>query len=115
LSKRFGLFTWDKPAFACLASRVPYGTKITGKILRQIEQAENVLRTSGFKQFRVRYAGNIARIEVAPEERRKFFDEKFMDGVSQKIKAAGFLYVALELEGYKMGNLNREIKKEAAV
>jgi uncharacterized protein len=109
LSRRFNIPTWDKPAFACLASRIPYGTRISNEKLHQIEESEDVLRTLGFKQFRVRHYGEIARIEVAPEERRKFFDEKLMDDVSRRIKAAGFLYVALELEGYKMGSLNRAI------
>jgi uncharacterized protein len=107
LSRRFGLSTWDKPAFACLASRIPYGERIDRDKLGRVEQAEATLRALGFRQFRVRSHGNIARIEVAPEERRRFFDEALMDRVSRTLKSHGFLFVALELEGYVMGSLNR--------
>ena len=107
LSRRFGLPTWDKPAFACLASRIPYGERIDRDKLSRVEQAEAYLRELGFRQFRVRSHGNIARIEVAPEERRRFFDEALMDRVSRTFKARGFLFVALELEGYATGSLNR--------
>ncbi|GHV30928.1 adenine nucleotide alpha hydrolase [Spirochaetia bacterium] len=109
LSKRFDLPTWDKPAFACLASRIPYGERIDREKLSRVEKAETLLREAGFRQFRVRSHGDIARIEVAPEERRRFFDEKLLDSVSRSFKSYGFLYVALELEGYVMGNLNRAI------
>ncbi|MHB9293689.1 pyridinium-3,5-biscarboxylic acid mononucleotide sulfurtransferase [Hollandina sp. SP2] len=107
LSRRFDLPTWDKPAFACLASRIPYGERIDKEKLTRIEKAEDALRAWGFRQFRVRSHEQIARIEVAPEERRRFFDEAMLDRISQVIKSYGFLYVALELEGYAMGNMNR--------
>ena len=107
LSKHFGLPTWDKPAFACLASRIPYGERIDREKLRRVEKAEDRLREAGFRQFRVRSHGDIARIEVAPEERRRFFDEALLDSISRAFKSYGFLYVSLELEGYVMGNLNR--------
>jgi uncharacterized protein len=110
LSKHFELPTWDKPAFACLASRIPYGERIDREKLSRVERAENLLREAGFRQFRVRSHGDMARIEVAPEERRRFFDEKFLDSVSRSFKSYGFLYVSLELEGYVMGNLNRAIQ-----
>jgi uncharacterized protein len=109
LSKRFNLPTWDKPAFACLASRIPYGERIDRTKLSRVEKAEDRLREAGFRQFRVRSHGDIARIEVAPEERRRFFDEALMDRISKDFKSYGFLYVSLELEGYVMGNLNRAI------
>ncbi|GHU21082.1 adenine nucleotide alpha hydrolase [Spirochaetia bacterium] len=112
LSHRFNLPTWDKPAFACLASRIPYGETITAEKLSRIEKAEVVLREAGFRQFRVRSHGDIARIEAAPEERRLFFSEAILDSLSEKIKACGFLYAAFELEGYRMGSLNRAIGKE---
>jgi uncharacterized protein len=111
LSRRFNLPTWDKPAFACLASRIPYGERISRGKLSRIEKAEDALRAFGFRQFRVRSHGDTARIEVAPEERRKFFDEETLDAVSRSLKSAGFLYVALELEGYVMGSMNRAIAK----
>jgi uncharacterized protein len=109
LSRRFGLPTWDKPAFACLASRIPYGQRIDREKLSRIEKAEDSLRALGFRQFRVRSHEQIARIEVAPEERRRFFDEALLDEVSRTLKSQGFLYVALELEGYAMGNMNRAL------
>lgn len=109
LSRRFGLSTWDKPAFACLASRIPYGERIDRQKLNRVERAEDLLREAGFRQLRVRSHGDIARIEVAPRERRRFFDEALLDSLSQKLKSCGFLYVALELEGYAQGNLNRSL------
>jgi uncharacterized protein len=109
LSRRFGLPTWDKPAFACLASRIPYGETIDRQKLSRIEKAEDELRAFGFRQFRVRSHGNIARIEVAPDERKLFFDTAALNDISRKLKACGFVYVALELEGYRMGSLNTEI------
>ncbi|MDR2376999.1 MAG: ATP-dependent sacrificial sulfur transferase LarE [Treponema sp.] len=109
LSRRFELPTWDKPAFACLASRIPYGERIDKEKLARIEKAEDTLRASGFRQFRVRSHGDIARIEVAPEERRRFFNEHTLDTVSRSLKSYGFLYVAFELEGYVMGNMNRAL------
>jgi uncharacterized protein len=107
LSRRFDLPTWDKPAFACLASRIPYGERINREKLSRVEKAEDTLRSYGFRQFRVRSHENIARIEVAPEERPRFFDEAILDTISRALKSYGFLYVALELEGYAMGNMNR--------
>lgn len=107
LSRELGLPTWDKPAAACLGSRVPYGERITLEKLRAIDRAEQVLRKHGFRQCRVRHHGDIARIEVAPAERTLFFDTNRLDEVSREIKEAGFRYVALELEGYQTGSLNR--------
>ncbi|MDR1898391.1 MAG: ATP-dependent sacrificial sulfur transferase LarE [Treponema sp.] len=109
LSRRFDLPTWDKPAFACLASRIPYGERINPEKLARVEKAEEALRAAGFRQFRVRSHGDMARIEVAPGERRRFFDETFLDGLSRSIKSCGFLYAAFELEGYVMGSMNRAI------
>ncbi|MDR2478327.1 MAG: ATP-dependent sacrificial sulfur transferase LarE [Treponema sp.] len=113
LSRRFDLPTWDKPAFACLASRIPYGERIDREKLNRIEQAEDYLRSLGFRQFRVRSHGDIARIEAARDERRRFFDEKVLDEVSQTLKTFGFLYVAFELEGYVMGNMNKVLTQQA--
>ncbi|GHV70610.1 adenine nucleotide alpha hydrolase [Spirochaetia bacterium] len=113
LSKHFGLPTWDKPAFACLASRIPYGERIDREKLSRVEKAEDFLRTLGFRQFRVRSHENTARIEVAPEERKLFFNEKTLDTISRTLKSYGFMYVAFELEGYIMGSLNRAISVQA--
>jgi uncharacterized protein len=109
LSRRFDLPTWNKPAFACLASRIPYGERIDREKLARVEKAEEVLRSFGFRQFRVRAHGDVARIEVAPEERPGFFDEGRLDTISRSLKECGFLYAAFELEGYSQGNLNRAI------
>ncbi|WP_408955575.1 ATP-dependent sacrificial sulfur transferase LarE [Natroniella sp. ANB-PHB2] len=106
LSKRLGLPTWNKPAFACLSSRFPYGEEINEEKLSMVEQAEDYLIKLGFKQFRVRHHEQIARIEVAPEERKKFFELEVMDQISAKLKEVGFIYVTLDLAGYRPGSMN---------
>lgn len=111
LSKKYNLVTHDKPSFACLASRIPYGQTITKEKLKMVEDSENFLIDHGFKQIRVRHLNNLARIEVARCERSKFFDEDFLDLIDKKFKDIGFTYVTLELSGYKMGSLNTEIEK----
>jgi uncharacterized protein len=113
LSKIMGLPTWDKPAFACLASRIPYGQAIDVEKLAAVEAAETILVRAGFRQVRVRVHGDIARIEVAPEERRKFFDIALWDRLSSEIKALGFRYAAAELSGYVTGSLNAGIPAPA--
>lgn len=109
--KELGGDIWNKPAFACLASRIPYGEPITAGKLAAVYKAESALRELGFEQVRVRHHGSLARIEVAPEERKRFFDPEFMDRVSALVKEAGFLYVTLDLAGYRMGSLNEEIEE----
>lgn len=109
LSREMGLPTWDKPAFACLASRFPYGQEITREKLNMIEKAEQYLLDSGFRQVRVRHHGEIARIEVAREERGKFFDPDLMDRVYARFNEIGFRYVALDLKGYRTGSMNEAI------
>ena len=106
LSRSADIPVWNKPAFACLASRVPYGQRITEEVLLKIERGEEILRSFGFEQFRLRAHDNIARIEVARNERNKFFSEEVLDEISEKIKSLGFTFAAMELGGYKMGNLN---------
>lgn len=110
LSKELNLQTWNKPAFACLATRFPYGETITNERLRAVEKAENYLYREGFNQYRVRCHGNLARIEVLPEDRKRFFDEKYLNEVTQKFKSFGFTYVSLDLEGYRMGSMNESIQ-----
>lgn len=112
LSKEMGLPTWHKPAFACLASRFPYGDEITGKKLEAVDQAEQFLLDNGFRQVRVRHHGELARIEVAVEERNKFFNEEIMDKVDQRFKLLGFKYVSLDLKGYRTGSMNEVLSKE---
>lgn len=97
---------WEKPAFACLASRIPYGEKITAEKLKAVYDAEIFLHGLGFSQVRVRHHGDIARIEVLPEDRKKFYNDAFMDKINEGIKNCGFKFAALDLGGYKMGNLN---------
>lgn len=106
-----GLPTWDKPAFACLASRIPYGQQISKEKLRMIENAESTLMDLGFKQVRVRHHGEIARIEVAPEERSRFFDVELMDIIGERVKETGFKYVTIDLQGYRTGSLNEGIEE----
>ena len=111
-SKQLGLETWDKPAYACLLTRIPHGVTLINKDLRLIEKAEVYLMDKGFKSLRVRKHGNIARIEVARDERYKLFDEKLLDDISFKLKKIGFKYVSFEAGGYKMGSLNKRDSNE---
>lgn len=106
LSKEMELPTWDKPAFACLASRIPYGINITREKLAMVEQAEEYLMHVGFKQFRVRHHGEIARIEVLPADRSRFLEEPLYQDIIREYKKIGFAYVTLDLEGYRMGSMN---------
>jgi len=112
LSKKMGLPTWDKPSFACLASRFPYGEKITRDKLAMVNHAEEYLVRLGFKQVRVRHHGDMARIEVAENERRKFFNLKLMNDVHKKFRRIGFAYCALDLHGYRTGSLNEVLNCE---
>jgi len=106
-SKGIGLKTWDKPALACLATRIPYGERITREKLTAIYTLEKMLHEAGFSQVRVRHHGDVARIEALPCDREKFFDTGFMDKVNAAAQNAGFTYAALDLGGYKMGNMNK--------
>jgi uncharacterized protein len=112
LSKELGLPTWDKQAFACLSSRFPYHQKITREKLSMVDRAEQYLLDLGFKNVRVRHHGEIARIEVAQQEREKFFNTLIMDQVAAKFKEIGFLYTSLDLRGYRTGSMNEGLPKE---
>ncbi|MBV5283518.1 MAG: ATP-dependent sacrificial sulfur transferase LarE [Paludibacter sp.] len=112
LSHELGLRTWNKPALACLGSRIPYGERITIEKLTRIDKSEDYMRTLEFIQFRVRSHGDMARIEVSPEERTKLFNEKLLDTISKQLKSYGYQYVCLEMEGYITGSLNRVIEKK---
>lgn len=112
LSKDLKLDTWNKPAFACLSSRFPYGEEITLEKLSMVDKAENYLRDIGFNQFRIRHHGDTARIEVAPSERIKFFDLNTMDEIGRKLKEIGFVYATLDLLGYRTGSMNEVLKEE---
>lgn len=110
LSQRAGLPTWDRPASACLASRVPYGTEVTPERLALIERGEAALRKLGFRQFRVRLHDKLARVEIAPEEMPRAMSTEVAASISASLKAAGFTYVALDLDGYRQGSLNESLR-----
>ncbi len=104
LARHLELPSWDKPALACLSSRFPYGQEITPQKLSQVARAEEFLRADGFRQVRVRHHGEIARLEVGPDEMERAFAAR--DRICEELKDAGFLYVALDLAGYASGSLN---------
>jgi len=110
LSRRAGLAAWDRPASACLSSRIPYGSQVTPEKLSQIERAEAVLRDMDFRQFRVRHHGELARIEIAPEEMPRALDASILREIGQRLRDAGFQYVTLDVEGYRQGSLNEVLK-----
>ncbi|MBE0575878.1 MAG: ATP-dependent sacrificial sulfur transferase LarE [Desulfuromonadales bacterium] len=106
LSRRSGLSTADKQPFACLASRFPYGTRITAERLQQVDRCETFLREKGFHTFRVRYHDETARIEVALDDLSRIIDDKMRLPLLAEFKSAGFTYVALDLQGYRTGSMN---------
>jgi len=111
LSQKLGLTTWDKPAYACLASRFPYRHRIDAAKLLMVEKAEAFIMSRGFREVRVRHHGEIARIEIGAEERPLFFDESLMALVEQELKALGFAFVTLDLSGYRRGSLNYQVEE----
>ena len=106
LSRIAGLPTWDQPASACLSSRIPYGEVVTIEKLSAVDKAEQALRKLGFRQVRVRHHGEIARIEVAREELQRALDSELAARIAAELKALGFGYVTVDLEGYRTGSLN---------
>ncbi len=113
LSQLLGLPTWDKPSFACLSSRFPYGMSIDREKLKKIDKAESFLRKLGLKVFRVRLINeNTVRIETGKEEFKKFFDDDFRAKVISELKNLGFIYITLDLEGYRTGSMNEALKIE---
>jgi pyridinium-3,5-biscarboxylic acid mononucleotide sulfurtransferase len=110
LAKHLGLPSWDKPALACLSSRFPYGQEITAEKLAQVARAEEFLREQGFRQVRVRHHGEIARLEIGPEEMERAF--ALREKIAAELKEAGFLYVALDMSGYESGSLNAALGKK---
>ena len=109
LSRRAGLPTWDRPASACLASRLPYGTEVTPERLSLVERGEAALRELGFRQFRVRLHDNLARVEIAPDEMPRALSPAMATKIAEKLKSAGFAYVTLDLQGYRQGSLNETL------
>jgi uncharacterized protein len=110
LSKELGLPTWDKPALSCLATRIPYNTRITEETLSMIEAGEDFLRGLGFSQIRLRHLGNLAKIEVPPEDMMRLLEVREM--VVKKLREIGYTYITMDMEGYNMGSMNRTIKGE---
>ena len=110
LSHSLGLPTWDRPASPCLSSRFPYGTQITPQGLRQVERGEQVLRSLGFSVARVRYHGEVARIEVEASEIERMLDAMIRTTVDRELKKIGFRFVALDLRGFRSGSLNEGIQ-----
>tara|TARA_B100001250_G_scaffold160168_1_gene137612 strand:- start:32747 stop:33541 length:795 start_codon:yes stop_codon:yes gene_type:complete len=107
-SKKLGLRTWDKPAAACLASRIPYGTQVSVSLLRRLDRAESALKNLGFNQLRVRDYGEIARLEIDLEELSKAVDLRA--DIVEAVQSVGYQYVTLDLEGFRSGNLNQSIQ-----
>lgn len=112
LSREMNLPSWNKPSFACLASRFVYGEPITEEKLQMVEEAEEYLRDMGFQQFRVRVHGTMARIEVLPEEMGRLFETKNRETISRKLKELGFSYVTADLMGYRTGSMNEPLAQE---
>lgn len=110
LSKALGLPTWNKPAAACLSSRIPYGTPVTVEALERIGKAEEFLQDMGFEGVRVRHYNDMARLEVPPSQISRFLEEGVRQEVSRGLHAAGYTFVALDLDGYRTGSLNEVIK-----
>jgi uncharacterized protein len=109
LARDLGLASWDEPASACLSSRIPYGTEVTPDALRQIERAEEVLRGLGFRVCRVRHHGDTARLEVARSEMARALEPEVNDRLVRALKALGYRYVSLDLQGYRLGSLNEAL------
>lgn len=106
LSRRAGIPIWDEPASACLSSRIPYHSEVTDEKLRTIERAETALRALGFRVFRVRHHDDLARVEIARDEMARALDPETSAAITRELKAAGYRYVTLDLQGYRMGSLN---------
>lgn len=112
LSRRENLPTWDRPAAACLSSRIPYGTEVTRENVKLVEAGEETLAALGFRVFRVRYHGELARIEIGRGELPKALDLEMAGTIARRFKELGFQYVTLDLEGYRQGSLNEVLPAE---
>ncbi len=112
LSAEAGLRVWDKPASACLSSRIEYGRKVTPEALKQVESAEEALHSLGMVRFRVRHHGTIARIEIAPEEMAQWLMPERFRIISSRVRASGFQYVAIDCDGYRSGAMNEVLPFE---
>jgi uncharacterized protein len=110
LARDAGLASWNEPASACLSSRIPYGQEVTDERLRQIERAEQVLRDLGFRVFRVRHHDTVARLEIAKAEMPRALDPEINATLVAQLKALGYQYVSLDLQGYRLGSLNEALR-----
>ena len=106
LSRRAGLPTWDRPASACLSSRIPYGTPVTPETIKTVEVGEESIRALGFRQFRVRFHGELVRLEIAKDELERALTLEMAEKFTAIFKPLGFHYVTIDLEGYRQGSLN---------
>jgi uncharacterized protein len=113
LARDFGLSVWDKPAEACYSSRIPYGVPVTREALLRVGRAERALRALGFRQARVRHHDDVARIEVDPAEFARLLDAQTRETILHDVRAAGYTYVALDLQGYRPGSLNEALLRRA--
>jgi pyridinium-3,5-biscarboxylic acid mononucleotide sulfurtransferase len=113
LAAEAGLRVWDKPASACLSSRIEYGRPVTREALEQVERGEDALRAMGFRQFRLRHHGDVARIEIDREEMERALTLEMFARMSEAIKACGFKFVALDMEGFRSGSMNAVLKVES--
>ncbi len=111
LASHFGLEVWDKPQMACLASRIPYGSPVTKEKLGQVEKAEEYLRSLGFKQLRVRHHDKLARIELPLDDIKKVYNQKLHDKIADEFRRLGFIWVTLDLAGFRSGSMNEAIKR----
>ena len=112
-AQALGLDVWDKPAFACLSSRFPYGTRITPERLDMVGTVERLLKAQGFRQYRVRYHGEVVRIEVRPEDLPRLVTEPLRSQVVQTCKDVGFRYVTLDLQGFRSGSMNEGLQSHS--
>ncbi|HEY0378906.1 MAG TPA: ATP-dependent sacrificial sulfur transferase LarE [Pyrinomonadaceae bacterium] len=112
LSRRAGLPTWDKPASPCLSSRIAYGTPVTIERLGTVDRGEELMRSLGFREFRVRHHDELVRLEIAPSELDHALDRAVVDTLAQKFRALGFRYVTLDLHGYRTGAMNEVLNSE---
>ena len=113
IAKELGLPNWDKPALACLASRIPYGSEVTAEKLAQVGDAERYLKSLGFSQLRVRHHDKMARIELLPDEMYEILTDDLNKQVVEKLKQIGFTYVTIDLEGYRSGSMNEILYKDS--
>ena len=109
LSRLAGLPTWDEPASACLSSRIPYHSEVTGEKLRMIERAETALRRLGFRVCRVRHHDTLARLEIGRDEMVRALEPEMRDEIARQLRTIGYQHVTIDLQGYRMGSLNEGV------